>query len=421
MAAVYPALATAQQLVLFREALGHTGCDPDAQDALNRHGFNSMFNLLIYSKEQIKRLCTVLREHPVNPLNISLEQEQFLTAMRFWVKTHVCTNRTIDPQLITCDVAVSEAIKMVNQAEEATTEKESDIKLPEKFKLTTKWIVFEESVDTYLNRLKGQGRVPLNYVIRTIEDPKPGAVFTTEQELMIATAPLEGDQFDIDNERVFGIIKQLTHEGLAWAYITENLNCTKDGRNIWLALRAHYEGESFLNKQQEEAYKVIDSLHYKGERTTFMFEHFTGLLTRSYNDLQCFGEPVLESKEVWDLLAKISNPKLDSAKQAIWINVDYKNDFSMAINFLAERVETVDLNKTHNISGIQQGNYEHFNRGGRGNRGRGHHSGRHNNQNGRCNHGGNGRGGGQRGRGHTNGANNGGRSVSTNTYIPPSE
>jgi hypothetical protein len=171
----------------------------------------------------------------------------------------------------------------------------------------------------------------------------------------------------------------------------------------------------------EEAYKVIDSLHYKGERTTFMFEHFTGLLTRSYNDLQCFGEPVLESKEVWDLLAKISNPKLDSAKQAIWINVDYKNDFSMAINFLAERVETVDLNKTHNISGIQQGNYEHFNRGGRGNRGRVHHSGRHNNQNGRGNHVGNGRGGGQRGRGHTNGANNGGRSVSTKTYIPPSE
>jgi hypothetical protein len=63
-------------------------------------------------------------------------------------KTRVRTSCTVDPQLFTCDVAVSEAIKMVNLAEEATTDKESDIKLPEKFKLTSKWIVFAESVDT---------------------------------------------------------------------------------------------------------------------------------------------------------------------------------------------------------------------------------------------------------------------------------
>jgi hypothetical protein len=46
--------------------------------------------------------------------------------------------------------------------------------------------------------------VPLNYVICTIKVPEPGAVFATEQELMIITAPLVGDQFDINNERVFG-------------------------------------------------------------------------------------------------------------------------------------------------------------------------------------------------------------------------
>jgi hypothetical protein len=169
----------------------------------------------------------VLRERPVSPLNISLEQEQLLTAMRFWFKTHVRTNHTIDPQLFTCNVVVSEAIKMVNQAEEATANKESDIKLPEKFKLTSKWIVYAESLETYLNQLKGQGRVPLNYVIRMIKVPEPGAVFATEQELMIATAPLVGDQFDIDNERVFGVIKQLTLEGPAWAYIKPSVLITK--------------------------------------------------------------------------------------------------------------------------------------------------------------------------------------------------
>jgi hypothetical protein len=54
----------------------------------------------------------------------------------------------------------------------------------------SKWIVLAEAIDTYLNRLKGQGRIPLNYVIRAVVLPEPGTTFSTEEELMIATAPL---------------------------------------------------------------------------------------------------------------------------------------------------------------------------------------------------------------------------------------
>jgi hypothetical protein len=206
---------------------------------------------------------------------------------------------------------------MVNISEEEKTEKESDVKLPEKFKISTKWIVFSEAVDTYLNRLHGQGRIPLNYVLRTIETPVPGTQYETEQEMLIATAPLTGNQFDLDNERVYGVIKQLILEGPAWSYITNIIDRAKNGRAAWLALRAHYEGESFMNKQKEDTYKAIENAHYKGERATFTFEHFTGILTKGYNDLQQYGEPVLEAKKVRDLLSKISDPKLESAKQAI--------------------------------------------------------------------------------------------------------
>jgi hypothetical protein len=38
--------------------------------------------------------------------------------------------------------------------------------------------------------------------------------------MLIATTPLAGDQYDLDNERVYGIIKQLILEGPAWSYIT---------------------------------------------------------------------------------------------------------------------------------------------------------------------------------------------------------
>jgi len=247
----------ADQLAAYRATLGRIGFDVNAQNELNHHGLNNMFNMLIYSKDQSKRVCTVLRERLVDPLNISLEQEQFLTAMRNWVKTCVRTNRSIDPDLFTREVAVAETIRMVNQAEEIALEKETDIKTPNKFKITTKWIAFSEAVNAYLNRLKGQGHVPLNYIICTVKEPDEEEVFATEQEMMIATAPLEGDQFDIDNERVFGVIKHLILERPAWAYITDGINRSKDGRAAWIALCSHYEGESFLHKQKEEAYKTI--------------------------------------------------------------------------------------------------------------------------------------------------------------------
>jgi hypothetical protein len=380
-----------------------------------------MYNLFIYSNEQIKTVCKVLRERAVDLLNVSLEQEQFLTAMRNWVKTRVRTNRPIDTDLFTRDVAIAEAIKMVNQAEKTVLEKDTDIKAPEKFKFASKWIIFSESVDTYLNRLKGQGRVPLNYVLRTLEEPEEKTVFATEQELMIATAPLEGDQYDIDNERVFGIIKHLILEGPAWAYITDAVNRSKDGRTAWLILRTHYEGKSFLTKQKGEAYKVIEGLHYKGETLTFTFEHFTGLLTKSHNDLQRYGEPVLESKKVRDLLSKITDPKLESAKQAIRINNVYKNDFAMSVNFLAESVDTVDKSKVRNINAIQQGNRNGKNNrssSGRNARGRGRNYKHYTYQQTNAPYANRGR----VGRGRNSGHNiNGGHSVGTSTYIPPSE
>lgn len=160
----------------------------------------------------------VIREDANQPIPISMEQEQLLTTMRHWVKARVLTNQDIDPRLFTRDTAIEEAIKMVNYAEEPITEKESDVKMPEKLKISSKRIVFSDIVNTYLNRLHGQGGIPLNYIICSLDAPLLGTVYETEQEMLIATAPLIGNQFDLDNERVYGIIKQLILEGPAWAY-----------------------------------------------------------------------------------------------------------------------------------------------------------------------------------------------------------
>jgi hypothetical protein len=45
-----------------------------------------------------------------------------------------------------------------------------------------------------------------------------------EQELIVTTMPHEGDWYDLDNERVYGIIKQLILEGPTWAYILPRID-----------------------------------------------------------------------------------------------------------------------------------------------------------------------------------------------------
>lgn len=128
----------------------------------------------------------------------------------------------------------------------------------------------------------------MNYIIRDNETPMIGAVYTTENDMLIHNAALHGPQFDKDNERVYGIIKQLILEVLAWSFIT--------------------------------------------------FEHLINILTKAYNDLQCFGEPVLEAKKVGDLLVKITDPRLEAVKQTVKITAGYKYNFAAAVNFLAESV-----------------------------------------------------------------------------------
>jgi hypothetical protein len=76
----------AAELVAFRAALGRLGFNNQQQDAINAQGLISMQSLLFYQKDQIKRICKVIREHAENPLNINVMQEQWLETMRYWVR-----------------------------------------------------------------------------------------------------------------------------------------------------------------------------------------------------------------------------------------------------------------------------------------------------------------------------------------------
>jgi hypothetical protein len=98
-------------------------------------------------------------------------------------------------------------------------------------------------------------------------------------------------------------------------------------------------------------------------------------MTKAYNDLPRFGEPVLETKKVRDLLSKITDPKLDAAKQTICITAGYKDNFAAAVNFLTESVTPLTKGLAHNIAEVQIGQDGRNPRGGNGRHGRGCYSG----------------------------------------------
>jgi hypothetical protein len=201
------------------------------------------------------------------------------------------------------------------QEDEATGKRESIAKLPDKFKQPSQWRVFAELVETYLSQLKGSGCVALNYVIRKLAVPIPGMIYETVAEQAVTIAPLVGEQYNRDNAKVYGILKQLCLDGPGRSYIL-NFDKAKDGRGAWLAMYNHYEGDSYRNRAKLEAYAILENIHYEGERKGFTFEKFVERHNECYLELIRHNEPVYEEKKVRDFLNHINalNYKQQSSK-----------------------------------------------------------------------------------------------------------
>jgi hypothetical protein len=289
----------------------------------------------ILPSDQIRQICKRLQTRAVNPVPITAIQEQLLQAMRFWVAGLQRLQQIVDPTLLTTALALNQA-QVMRQAleDEARADKELVAKAPDKFNNASNWKVFAEAMETYLMQLYGSGKVPLNYVIRPDTAATPGAAYPIEQAWMIALAPLNGSSFQRDNAKVYGIIKQLVLEGPGRTFIMW-YDSQADGRAAWLALKAHYEGEGFRNRNVEDAYATLDRLSYEGEERGFTFEKFLERHLDCYLELERFNEPVLETKKVRDLLTRIKAPELAAAKPQVRTTDRLSNSFEEAANFLA--------------------------------------------------------------------------------------
>jgi hypothetical protein len=174
--------------------------------------------------------------------------------------------------------------------------------------------MYKEVMDTYLNTQVGCSGIPLNYIIHKEEQPDEDEDYDNDAERAVAIAPLDGEAFEIDNRRVYGIIKTLIIEGPAWSHITPTVDHAKNGRRAWILLRNHYGNETFMNREIEEVSNAIDTLHYKKEYASFTFEDFIMQLTKHYNMLEQHSEFTSEETNVRNLLKKITDPTLEASQ-----------------------------------------------------------------------------------------------------------
>jgi hypothetical protein len=394
--------------VAFENALARIGFGPEERQAfIAASGCTNIAMMGLLPADQINKICKRLGTRAVQPITLSAIQEQLLLAMRFWVASLQRLQQPVEADLFTALLALNQAQIMRQTMEDESRDKEVVAKAPDKFKSAANWKIFAEAMETYLGQLTGSGRVPLRYVIRRVVTPPDDATYETEQARMIALAPLAGPSFQRDSAKVYGIIKQLVLEGPGRTYILR-FDTAADGRGAWQALRDHFEGDGFRNRNVEEAYSMLEHLSYDGEKKGFTFEKFIERHMDCFLELARFDEPVLESKKVRDFLNRIKAPELAAAKQQVKATANLMANFEDAANFIA--LSVTPLKQTNRmIGGVESAH------GGRGRGGRGRHDGRGGRGRGRF--GGRGRGREGRGRGRPPGRGRG-RGAQTGYYSP---
>jgi hypothetical protein len=207
----------------------------------------------------------------------------------------------------------------------------------------------------------------LAYVIREVEQPPVNAIYDNEHQRIIAITPLQGIEYGEDNGKVFDHLKSWTLKGPAWTWMRQ-YNTHRDGRNAWLALVAHFEGDAQKDRVKDHAYASIAAAKYHGEKKRFSFETYVTIHQEAYEDLEQYGEHISDEKRVRDLLQGIKDPTINAAKEAILANPNLRSNFHNAVTHLATSLQlNLSLQDSRNISSLTTGR----GRGMKGGRGRG--------------------------------------------------
>jgi hypothetical protein len=209
--------------------------------------------------------------------------------------------------------------------------------------------MWNELFQNYLGSLLNRYRVPLLYVLRedqtALIDPIEIAALPTAHERFLQTTPLEENQYETDNGRVFELLESLLIKGTYHSYI-EPYKVARDGRGGYMALMMHFEGPTVIGTSLEDSYSQLEKLQFSGDKANFSFDNFVDRHVKAYSNIKRLGdedEVISDKKKVRDFLSRIqtNDAALLSAKVQVIASPAMSSDFTSCCDFMRQIAQTV--------------------------------------------------------------------------------
>ena len=281
---------------------------------------------------------------------------------------------------------------------------EAIIQLPD-LKGHSNWTTYRDKFLSNLSHIVGSRGIPLSYVVDETDRPRvtrATPLFEVElinlanDDFFVTNTTHVGPLYADDNSKVWMLIKKSLLGHQPYHHIDE-YEATRNGRGAWLALKAYYEGEDFVNKTIQENLTKLRTLHYRGETQRFGFEQFIELQKECYKRLRDVGYNnglgVDEATKCSNLKTMIlGDAQLETALSIARTRGLFNGAFDDLVHFLKAEVDELIMrkkqlraatNRSGRVSAVtSQGNGGGRGRGrggrGRGGRGRGRGRGRGN-------------------------------------------
>ena len=335
---------------------------------------------------------------PTRPIRFSPIVMKRLTATLFHFIQAVRCFHSI-PNTANIDDDTCTALIAVHEAHASRKDSDGDddgiIELPE-LKGHVNWTTYRDKFESNLANMIGARYTPLSYVIDCTERPRitrATQLFEVEVidmgdvELLKTNTTHHGPQYKDDNSKVWMLLKKSLLGNQPYHHIDE-YEKTRDGRGAWLALKAYYEGEDFVNRTTQECLTKLRSLHYRGETPRFGFEQFVEAQKECYKRLRDVGYNgglgVDEATKCTNLKSAImSDAQLETALSIARTRGMFSGAFDDLVHFLKAEVDEMTMRKKQLRAANSRGRVAAVESGpgsgrgrGRGGRGRGQGRGR---------------------------------------------
>lgn len=407
-------------LTMFQFCLGICGCTIAHAVAIEREGYDTLDSFANIRFKEVREMAKNALKFPNNvaggPIHIGAVQVRNLEALWQWCFRQRCYGLPLDASGFDPQVLAEFLQEMqIDEANESADKAAADaVKDPGPFKGTAYgWIQWELAFTNYLRSKPSKQRVPLAYVVRRDTMPNNPDDITRRMYMVRLNGPL----YDIDNARVYQLLKSFTLKTEGWEWM-KNYDTTENGRGAMLALRAHYDGSAAISRRVAYANQIIKDAHYRTEQT-YPFEQFITKLNGAFQILADNDQPKSEKQKIDDMISSIqsTHAAIQTMIQVIRMSEEYANNFILAANKMSEAIActfpSTGTGRGRNISQVNS-NSTHRNTGRGGTSGRG----RGNGGRGGRGRGGRGRGGRSTGRGgNTNNSNNPNRYIDNQEWF----